>query len=112
MSEISHELQTAIEKYLALRNETHEAGQAALKMIADSQSLPHDIQMMMLADVFLSYVFQNAACNYLIDLTVNFQGHFTAWQIGQALKNKVIGAVKLRGPEEWPETIGEVGGES
>jgi hypothetical protein len=102
---LPEDLKAAIEKYLELKRATHDAGVAVTKLMDDACQLPHDIKMMMLGDVFLSYVFQNGACKYLTDITINFQPHFEAWMIGQQLKQNVMQAIKLRGPDDWPEIV-------
>jgi hypothetical protein len=104
-NKLPEDLQKAIAWYVDLKKETHDAGKEILAILGENK-LPHEVQMMMLGDIFLSYVFQNGGCNYLTDITINFKAHFEAWLIGQRIKENIFGSVKLQCPEEWPEMIG------
>jgi hypothetical protein len=106
--ELPETLREAIDRDLDLKRQTHDVGCEITKLMDDAARLPHGVRMMMLGDVFLSYVFQNAACKYLTDITIDFKAHFEAWIIGQHLKQNGMAAIKLRGPEEWPDEISEV----
>jgi hypothetical protein len=99
------EMKTAIDCYLDLKRQAHDAGCQIMAAKPEDVDLPDEVQFLLLGDCFVTNIFANDATKYLIDLTVNFRQHLEAWKIGVRIKQNVLGAIKMQGPEEWPDIV-------
>lgn len=104
-SKLPEDLEAAIERYLDLKRQAHAAGAKLIKSLPEGCQLPHGVEMHLVGDIFVNYVFQNGACRYLTDLAVNFTARFKAWAIAQSIQPASVESVKLR-VDDWPEVVG------